>query len=148
MCCPLLASVRMYTGCLGLCLHTAAIAYSQDLGRTQLDRAKEVGEEFVCFVAVSLLRKNSPLSSLKLPSTQGKALCPYPQRYQLTVASVDVREDADITSPRLFGPKPLRTCGFPSFFLVVLLKGTCWFEASAHLISEAPKWGLSGVRCS
>ncbi|CAE7034886.1 PTPRF [Symbiodinium natans] len=31
-----------------------------------------------------------------------KALCPYAQRYQLTVASVDVLEDADITSPRLF----------------------------------------------
>ncbi|CAE7384621.1 Map3k2, partial [Symbiodinium necroappetens] len=30
---------------------------------------------------------------------EGKALCPYPQRYQLAVASVDVREDADITSP-------------------------------------------------
>ncbi|CAE7759196.1 MAP3K19, partial [Symbiodinium sp. CCMP2456] len=44
----------------------------------------------------------SVLDDCTIPWWTSKALCPYPQRYQLTIASVDVREDADITSPRLF----------------------------------------------
>ncbi|CAE7919001.1 Herc2 [Symbiodinium sp. KB8] len=79
-------------------------AYKQR-GRYKVTAITEVGEGDAAVESLvpSSTPRAAPVASVlddcTIPWWTSKALCPYPQRYRLTVASVDVREDADITSP-------------------------------------------------